>query len=287
MNSSYNVGGEKLDMETKECRVATNRLLTYMDHPDSSSTELEAVLHHFRGCSFCQRHIGYLVRALNIKEEDSLTCSDCEELLPEYFQAEAEGQAGGARWQPVSRHLATCPHCAAAYATLTDLDALAFAERGVEPPSYPVPDLSFLSEKKIGSPPPPLFWHLDELGRLIIQFSAEFLRTWQTPAYGAAGLKTLGSKMLGPIRMQAHTDLEAAVTVEQQRNDPTFCLVTVQVNIPSRGGWPNLANIEVTLKQGPHPLATQLTDPYGEAIFERIATADLAQITVEIMFRPS
>jgi len=54
------------------------------------------------------------------------------------------------------------------------------------------------------------------------------------------------------------------------------------VNIPSRGDWPNQAGIEVTLKQDEQPRAVRVTDAYGEAIFEGIATADLAHLTLEI-----
>lgn len=280
-NSSYTVGGEKkLDMETKECRMAIEHLLVYLDQPDSPSVELEAALRHIGGCSFCERHVGYLTRALTITEEDSLTCRECEELLPEYFQADTDGQASGVRWQPVTRHLATCPHCAEAYAAITDLTALAFGEKSADPLPRYTPNLSFLGEKKQPLPQ----WRLDELGRLFIQFSAEFIRAWQSPTYGAAGLKTAASLpgTVGPVMIKAHTDLETSMTIEPQRHDPNSCTLIVQVNIPSRGDWPNLADIEVTLKQGQYLLATRLTDAYGEVIFEGIATANLAQLTLEI-----
>jgi hypothetical protein len=66
------------------------------------------------------------------------------------------------------------------------------------------------------------------------------------------------------------------------RGDPTRCTVIVKVNIPSRGGWPNLAGTEVMLKRGELELDTQTTDAYGEAVFERIATDDLAHLIFEI-----
>jgi len=217
-NSSYTVGWEKPDMETKECRMAINRLLVYLNQPDSSSAELEAALRHIGECSYCEHRIGYLTRALTITEEDSLTCRECEELLPEYFQADIEGQASGARWRAVAQHLTTCSHCAGAYASITDLTALALGEKGVDPPPGYVPDLSFLDEKKQLAPE----WRLDELGRLLIQFSAEFIRAWQAPLYGAAGLKTSASLpgAAGPVTVKAHTDLETSVTIEPQRHDP-------------------------------------------------------------------
>lgn len=271
-------------METVHCRMAIEHLLTYLDQPDLHQAELNAALRHIAACRSCERRTGYLVRALNTPEEDTLTCRECEELLPEYYQAEIEGQAAGARWRPVARHLATCPHCSAAYATLTDLSALAFGERGASPPSYPPLDLSFLSEKKAESPQSMSLWRLDEWGRLLIQLSDELIHAWQPPAFAAAGLKQAetSARTLGQLSVQPHKDLEVTITAEQQRSDPVHCTITVQVNLPSRGGWPNLARTEVTLKRNQETLATHMTDAYGEAVFEKIATADLPQLSFEI-----
>lgn len=270
-------------METVHCHMAIERLLTYLDQPDPHKTELNAALRHIATCRYCEQRVGYLVRALNTPDEDTLTCEECEERLPEYYQADIEGHAAGARWRPVARHLATCPHCSAAYATLTDLSTLAFGEQDALL-SYPPLDLSFLSkEKKTKPPQPEPLWRLDEWGRLIIQFSAELIRAWQPPAF-AAGLKKSETSppTLGQFLVQTKEDLEVTITAERQRNDPTHCTMTVQVNIPSQGGWPNLADTEVTLKRDQEVLAIQFTDAYGEAIFEKVATIDLAQLAFEI-----
>jgi hypothetical protein len=264
------------------CQMAIERLLTYLDQPDFHQTELNAALRHIATCRYCEQRVGYLVRALNTPDEDTLTCEECEELLPEYYQADIEGHTAGARWRPVARHLATCAHCSVAYATLIDLSTLAFGEHDV-PLSDPL-DLSFLSKEKKTklSQPEPLWW-LDEWGHLIIQFSAELIRAWQPPTF-AAGLKKSETSppTLGQFSMQTKEDFEVTITAERKRNDPTHCTMTVQVNIPSRGGWPNLAGTEVSLKRDQEILAMQITDAYGEAIFEKVAIADLAQLAFEI-----
>jgi hypothetical protein len=77
-------------------------------------------------------------------------------------------------------------------------------------------------------------------------------------------------------------DLQATITVEDMRADPAYCTVTVEADIPSRGGWPNLAGTEVMLKRGELELDTQRTDAHGEVVFEGIATDDLAHLVVEI-----
>ena len=59
-------------------------------------------------------------------------------------------------------------------------------EQGAEPIHYPVPDLSFLrSARRKTAQPQADFWHLDDLGRLIIRLAAALLPppTRLAPAY--------------------------------------------------------------------------------------------------------
>jgi predicted SprT family Zn-dependent metalloprotease len=276
-------------MQTTDCRVAIEHLLAYWENPDLHRAEAEAALGHIGKCPHCERRMGYLVRALTADEEDLMTCQECQDLLPEYLQAEAEGQTDEAQWHLMALHLETCPHCSAEYATLSELLELAHGERGEEPSRYPVPDLSFLRRAK-NRPPQPVSipWRLNELGHLIIEFSAEVLRAFQLPAYqpayAVAGLKAKSPRTLCRISMkEAVEDTEVTITAEETRDDPTRCMVTVRVNIPSRGGWPNLAGTEVILKRDELQLDTQTADAYGEAVFEGIATDDLAHLVFEIV----
>jgi glutaredoxin len=270
-------------MQTAECRVAIEQLLAYLEDPNLHRADAGAAIDHIRECPHCEKRVGYLVRALTTHEEDRLTCQECQDLLPDYLQAEAAGRASQARWHPVALHLETCPHCSATYATLSDLIGLTFEERGEEPPDYPVPDLSFLRPEPAEIP-----WRLDELGRLIIEFSADLLRALQPPAYQPAyATFRLKSDQLRRTLCQlslkeAVRDLEVSITAEEMRGDATQCTIVVEVNIPSRGGWPNLADTEVTVKRGELQLDTQLTDAFGKAVFEGMATDDLARLVFEI-----
>ncbi len=276
-------------MRTTECRLAIEHLLAYMENPEHHRAELSAAIRHIAGCPHCESRIGHLIRALTTGEEDGLTCQECQNLLPDYLQAELEGQVHEDAWRPVALHLDICPHCSAVYAALSDLAKLAYGERGVEPPHYPAPELPFL-RAKVSAPPQLLEvpWHLDELGRLIIQLSTELVRTLQLPAYqsvyGTARLKSDKSqRVLCQLSLrEAIEDLEVSITAEEVRDDPTRCIVIVEVNIPSRGGWPNLAGTEVTLKRGEQKLETQQTDAFGKAVFEGIPTEDLAHLVFEI-----
>jgi predicted SprT family Zn-dependent metalloprotease len=279
-------------MQTMDCRVAVERLLAYLENPDLHRAEADAALSHIGKCPHCENRMRHLVRALTSDEEDSLTCRECQNLLPDYVQAEAEGQAHEPRWRPVTFHLETCPHCSTEYAALSELLELAHGERGEEPLRYPVPDLAFLRRKKDRSPQPASIpWRLDEFGRLIIGFSADLLRAFQLPAYQPAyamtGLKSKSSRILCQLSLkEAVEDVEVTITAEEMRADPTRCTVVVEVNIPSRGGWPNLAGTEVMLKRDELELDTQTTDAYGEAVFEGIATNDLAHLIFEITSHP-
>lgn len=276
-------------MHTASCRTAVERLLSYLEDPDLHQAEIDLAIDHIRECSHCKRKIGYLVRVLTIEEEDALTCGECQALLPDYLQAKTDQQAHQALWRPIALHLETCPYCSAEYATLSSLAALAYGEQGAEPPYDPVPDLSFLRKKKGGVLQPiKVPWHLDELGHLVIRFSTDLVQALQLQTdqmvRATAGLKSdKSSRILFQTSLEeAVEDLEVIITAEERQDDPTRCTVIVEANILSRGGWPNLAGTEVKLKRDEFELETQVTDAFGQTVFEGVPTADLARLIVEI-----
>jgi hypothetical protein len=218
-------------------------------------------------------------------------CSACEAQLAEYVDAQVMGIKPARDFTQIELHLQVCPHCARAYRELMDLVTSAYTEKVPRPVRKPKFDFSFLPTaptKPFDTPAAtqdrPFRW--DELGRLIIEFSAELVRALQPPAYQpayAAVKSPRSSRTLCQLSLEeVGEDLNVTITAEEMRDDPTLCIAIVEVNIPSRGGWPNLANTEVTLKRGKAELETQLTDAYGEAIFEGINTDDLAHLVFEI-----
>jgi hypothetical protein len=276
-------------MRELHCHAAVEQLLAHVGHPEGRRGELDSAISHMQDCPDCERRIGHLFRALNSDEEDGLTCGECEDLLPDYLQAERQGVADAARWHQVAYHLQTCPHCAALYTELSDLIAFGYRERGVEPPTYPDPDLSFLRrEESRPSQPPEIPWRWDDLGRLIIEFSTELVRAFQPPAYQPAyartGLKSdRSSRVLCRIALKETVDdLGVIITAEETKDDPAYCIITVEVDIPSRGGWPHLADTEVTIKRGELKLESQMTDAFGKVVFQGIAADDLGGLVIEI-----
>jgi hypothetical protein len=273
-------------MLTAECRVATERFMAYLEHPDLHRAEADAAMEHIRACLYCERRLGYFIRALAMAEEDELTCQACQDALPDFVQAGQEGQAGEAHWRRVARHLETCPHCSAEYVLLMDGIELAFGEQGVEPPRFPRPDLSFLRAERQTAR---RAWRMDELGRLIIEFSAGLLRALQPPAAQPAFAvvkSDRSSKVLCQFSLKEQVkDLDVTITAEELRDDPHHCTVIVEAEVPSRGGWPNLGGTQVILKRGERE-EIRRTDAFGAAVFEGVATDDLAQLVVEITPHP-
>jgi hypothetical protein len=263
-------------MGTIECQLAIDRLSAYIADPALDRTEIETALSHVRGCPNCTRNIGYLVRALETEATDRLRCADCQERMVEYYHAVRAGQAGIKRWRAVALHLALCPHCALAYADLGDLVELAEGQGDVAPQTYPAPNLSFLR--------PPI-WRWDTLGRLVIAFSKEVLHNLQMPAGPTFALKGEQPETLDlrPFTLIGEVpDRDIRIEVEQVRGDPARCTITVQVRIPSLGGWPKLRGTHVTLKHGDIEIDNQTTDAHGNAVFMRVAVDDLAQLEFAI-----
>ena len=88
---------------------------------------------------------------------------------------------------------------------------------------------------------PPKPWRLDTLGRLVIQFSADLLRSLAAPDFAASYLKGDVPASLNYALTGQLDDLNVRINVEPSRRDPQQTSVEVEVDIPSRGGWPNLA----------------------------------------------
>ena len=264
-----------------DCQTAVERLMARRGAPGQEHPDQQSAIDHICQCPRCGNRLEYLVCALATDEPDRLVCRQCQDRLPEYVEAERMGQAEGVQWRPILLHLETCPHCSAAYVELKELLKLSSGGCGREPARSPVPDLSFL-----GSDEDPLAraWRLDDLGRLIVAFSAELLRTLQPPAYATAGLKSAGAPgtLFQLALKESIEDLEVSILADEERGDPSLCTLSVRVNIPSRGGWPHLAGTEVSLRQDERKIDVQWTDAHGEAVFERIAVDRLPHLVFEI-----
>jgi hypothetical protein len=232
--------------------------------------------------------VGRFIQMLSTDQEDQLTCQECEELLPEYIQAEQDGTADQSHWAAVTFHLQTCPHCTNEYTEISALLTLGLSDQGPEPPYYPTPDLSFLHPSKSKTKQPQAsFWHLDEVGRLIIQLVGVLWGPLPRleAAYAVRGGPTIEDRpnRLGQISIgePAVEDLQVDVTVLPAQDDPSLCKVVARVEVPSR--FPNLAGTEVTLTAGARTI-TELTNESGEVTFRKVPLESLPDAVLRVTY---
>jgi hypothetical protein len=220
------------------------------------------------------------------EDEDFATpdCAPCQEQLAAYVDAELAGQPARKRFPAVAAHLDQCAACQQAYQELKALLALERSGELAAPPVAPVFDFGYLPPQPARPTAQPAArpWRLDELGRLIIQFTADLLASLQGPALQPAMLKSgarvgLRYELAGELQ-----DLRVRIEAEPQRDDPQRMAVEVEVDIPSRGGWPHLAGTVVTLRRGDDLLDQQETDAFGKAVFEDVLPEDLPLLVFEI-----
>lgn len=209
-----------------------------------------------------------------------LTCDQASQILA----TTAGGAFDPAQWELAEAHLAACPHCRQAAAGLADAVLELSAIEELEAAWEAARSEPAAQEAAAVLPSRPFRW--DALGQFIIQFSSTLLEALQppTPRLSYGFKSAAGRKILYEYAIQRDAeDLEVTITVEENPDLPTECTVTVSVQIPSLGGWPNLADTQVTLKRAREAIATTATDAFGDAVFPGIAVADLPTLTFQIL----
>lgn len=221
-------------------------------------------------------------------EEDSWPtpdCPTCDSQLAAFVDAELAGAAVEARFPAVAAHLAHCSYCQQAHQELHALLRLERAEKLAVPSAPASFNFSYLPSRlpAAAAPAQPKPWRLDALGRLVIEFTAELLRNLPGPALQPAMLKGDAPPAgLRYVLADAVEDLAVRIEVEPQRRNPQRLTIEVEVDIPSRGGWPHLAGNVVTLRRGAELIDKQETDSFGKALFDGVPAADLPQLVFEI-----
>ena len=115
------------------------------------------------------------------KDDLPSTCRACEDGLYAYAEAVLDNADADARFPSMRPHLDECPTCQTALAEMLALLEMERSGQMQEPPVSARYDFSDLPVAPAPTEPAPRFWRFDELGRLIIQFSAELLQSWQPP----------------------------------------------------------------------------------------------------------
>lgn len=211
-------------------------------------------------------------------------CAWCASQLAAFVDVELTSSDATARFPAVAAHLDRCLACQQAYGELKALLALEQAGAFVAPPVAPSFDFGYLPRRPTPRPAQPAArpWRLDDLGRLVIQFTAELLAGLQGPALQPALLKGATPAALTYDLTDAMDDLHVRIEAEPQRRNPQQMTIEVEVDVPSRGGWPHLAGSVVTLRRGADLIDEQETDAFGKVVFEGVFIEDLPQLSFEI-----
>ena len=230
-------------------------------------------------------HVETILKAL-FEDEGFPTpdCAPCQEQLAVYVDAELAGQPAGARFPAVAAHLGQCAACQQAYQELKALLTLEQTGEMAAPPVVPSFDFGYMPRRpaRPATQPAGRHWRWDELGRLVIQWTADLLASLQGPALQPALLKSGAPAGVRYELVDAVDDLAVRIEAEPLRGDPHRMAVEVEVDIPSRDGWPHLAGTIVTLRRGDVVLDQQETDAFGKAMFEDVPFEDLPLLGFEI-----
>lgn len=84
------------------------------------------------------------------------------------------------------------------------------------------------------------------------------------------------------VLSEAGDDLEVIISAEAMHGQADQVTLVVEVRVPSRGGWPNLAGSSVTLHRGDALVETQVTDASGKAVFDNLSPDELELLNFEI-----
>lgn len=216
----------------------------------------------------------------------TVDCRACQDQLSAYVDAELAGDDAAAAFPTVQTHLAGCATCQLARDELKTLLAQEQSGELAPPPLAATFDFSYLTTAPVAPPaksqPAGQPWRLDALGRLVIQFTADLLRGMQGPTLQPSYLKGDAPPPLSYVLTGAVDDLDVRINAEPARNDPGRYDVEVEVEIPSRGGWPNLAGSVVALVVENEEVDRQETDAFGKTLFEDLPADALPGLAVVI-----
>ena len=221
-----------------------------------------------------------------IMAEEGKTRLFSPEEMAAYIDAELNQQDILLMYPRIYNHLDQCEACRAEYAEMKHLLALKcpLDESALAPP--PSIDYTFLAPAS--AEPEPLQsspWRLSELGTVIITFSQQLLDSFRPTTQQLTFAKETpasSTQTLIEYNLMDVEDLDVTISGKRQSKHEEICSIAVSVNIPSRGGWPNLAGTVVTLTHAEEMIAISQTDAFGNIIFHDIAIAYLPELEFRI-----
>ena len=214
------------------------------------------------------------------------------EALLVYIEAELAGHRAAQVHPQVALALADSALWRQEYVALKEF--LAWEAQGplAQPPRPPRFDFSYLPAPTPVAEPttalqPQLSWYWAQLGYLVVDLSAAVQRLLQLPQLQPDhSFIRAGQGEQTEVRFTLENqlvDLNLRLTIAREPATGDQCQVMVEAEIPSRGGWPNLADTIVNLKQADTVVQSCLTDAFGKALFPAVALSQLPTLQVEVI----
>ena len=281
-------------MRNTDCEINTDQLIAYLEAP-TQYPEVEA---HLETCPSCQQKLARLSQAVLSQHPDNLTCSECQARLPDYVQAQVEGEDPTRLFPDVRDHLLLCPHCQRLHQELSEIDDLILSGDLPKPAVYHPPDLSFLQRLQ---PPAGLgeilrrgaYWAQVRKRALFVDMGA-FTSAALSTSFQALGRQpTLASETRRDaykaedilyqftLGQEDLDDLVVEVTVHRQLEQPQVAKVVIQVRVPSLF-LVGFSGSQVQMKSG-ETTRTARTGDDGLAVFENVPLAELKEAIFTII----
>jgi Putative zinc-finger len=208
---------------------------------------------------------------------------DLRRLIPAYVSALALGTVDPTEHTPLIAHLRSCAACREEVAELVSLLREAASCELPAVPTYPSFKLDFL---RGAGPAPDRPWLVDDVGRLVISFSATLLD--QLRPMVAGGMARSQGALTPRYQYEqrsfeqgdARQALPVVATFFGAGPNPTTLELVVHVPLPGRRPS-QLAGSGVTLR-GPQGEVALVTDRFGDATFSALPVADLPHIQLLI-----
>lgn len=242
-----------------------------------------------------------LLRFIFEEADETTVPNECDELLHAYIEFElAEGTAAS-KYPQVHECIETLPNFRLLY---EEVKALLIAEKTStfidSPETAILPEAfveSFVRQKPEKIKQYRVQWNVTDAGRLIIQLTGKLVDSVRKHSelipnsldvQKQASLILAGGVRSSPRQLPQFElkgivdDMEVEIKSQDSKQGADYCQIVVRVNIPSRGGWPNLADTEVVLRQEKKQIGKRFTDAHGIVIFPTVLIEALDKLSFEI-----
>ncbi|MEM7131087.1 MAG: zf-HC2 domain-containing protein [Chloroflexota bacterium] len=208
-------------------------------------------------------------QALRSDLEDTLTCNECEERLPEYVNAQLLTGELSPEYSEVERHLQLCPHCASIYAVFSDQVREGYLATVSQDLSFE-PDLSFLPAENIQLDKLKFqFGSLQALKNLItFQFSQPLIDALNQPNVSPIGVKSASTAEIDESLIYEDDSSKISFTAERDEHNPQPYQLTFKIGVKGKK-WPELSGTEISVRDRDHvEFIRKETDGFGVVVVE-------------------